>query len=80
MTLGPSTNNTCRTYQFLSKNPPPPIFNTKYRAVYRGQNSSRLLAKTGSNYYLANSVEVKMSEKNLIRTINFCKMIVDCFT
>ena len=79
MTSGPSTNNICHTYQILSKNPPTPVFNRKYRAVCRGQNSSRLLAKTDSNYHLADSVEVKMSEKTGIRAINFCKMIVDCF-
>ena len=45
----------------------------------RGRNSGQLPAKTGSNYYLAGLVDAKISEKIRIKTINFCKMIVDCF-
>lgn len=43
------------------------------------RNSGRLTAKTSSNYHLADSVDVEMSEKSRIIRINFCKMSVDCF-
>ena len=46
----------------------------------RGRNGGRLPPKTGSNYHLADSVDVKMLEKSRIKTINFWKMIVNCFT
>ena len=66
-------------YTHLPPPPTTPFLTKKYQAVRRGRNSGRLLAKSGSNYHLADSVNFKISEKSQIKTINFCKMIADCF-
>ena len=58
---------------------PPQQNSPKWLYKLRGRNSGQLPAKTGSNYYLAGLVDAKISEKIRIKTINFCKMIVDCF-
>ena len=65
------TINKCLPHLPYFKNPPPlpthPLFllkNSKLYAVFRGRNSGRLLAKTGSNYHLADSVNVKISERS----------------
>ena len=40
------------------------------------QSSSQLSAKTSLNYQLADSIDVKMSEKSQLKITYFCKMIV----
>ena len=40
-----------------------------------GRNSTRLPAKTDLNYHSTGLVEIKMSEKSLLRISYFCKMI-----
>ena len=78
MTKGPSTNNFRHTYQILIKKPPPPVLNKAYQPVCTGKIAVSCHLKS-VQIIIQPTLDVKTSEKSLIKTIRFCKIIVNCF-